>query len=503
MAAERRLRAFADRYLEGNTSEEKLFCYIEGLDPSIAVSLAFVLLTGRYPSRVEQEVEEGCYERGDRREWLRRIATIPGNPTSLVFPGSGIYVDVTHTFVYQWLSGIQRVVRETAAALVQRHGARLYRCEDGLGPVLLTQEETESFVGWDQNSLKASAVQKYVLTWTGRLRRAARAVTPPLAVAWARSAKAAAARLRKMRYGPRAEVAWLGGCKIVLLELLDSNRSDIYFSFTRCADRTLAVFHDLIPVSHPHYCSPAVVGCSVEYLGVLAHFDRIVPVSESSGSAIREFFAMIGRDLPVHPRLLPDFSAPSVGGGEFDSEEPLLLYLSTLDPRKNHWRLLEACEELWKEGEKFRLRLIGSPGWRNEVILRKINYLQQHGMPLDYTTDFLTDEEVLGFLKSAYFTVLCSEVEGYGLPIAESLSAGVPVICSDVGSMREIADKVGGCVKIDPFRVESIRDGIRECLHDREQRERLRSEIDISQLGDTAEYADHLAGLVSSGESSH
>ena len=68
--------------------------------------------------------------------------------------------------------------------------------------------------------------------------------------------------------------------------------------------------------------------------------------------------------------------------------------------------------------------------------------------------------------REARFTVFPSINEGYGLPVAESLACGTPVVTSDYGTMKEIADAGGGALLVDPRDDHSIADGMRRLLTD-------------------------------------
>ena len=78
--------------------------------------------------------------------------------------------------------------------------------------------------------------------------------------------------------------------------------------------------------------------------------------------------------------------------------------------------------------------------------------------------------------------------EGYGLPVAESLYAGTPVVTSDFGSLAEIAAG-GGCVLVDPRDDSAIAAGIRSLIEDDELHSRLSAEASALRPRTWAEYA--------------
>ena len=65
-------------------------------------------------------------------------------------------------------------------------------------------------------------------------------------------------------------------------------------------------------------------------------------------------------------------------------------------------------------------------------------------------------------MRECLCSIFCSEVEGFGLPVVESLALGVPVICSNLSSMAEIIELTEGCVPVDPFSLDAISNAIRQ-----------------------------------------
>jgi glycosyltransferase involved in cell wall biosynthesis len=123
--------------------------------------------------------------------------------------------------------------------------------------------------------------------------------------------------------------------------------------------------------------------------------------------------------------------------------------VSTIEGRKNHAALLDACESLWARGLRFELRLIGMARPETaRAALDRIAALRRAGRPLrhDGAADDALREEAYA---QAAFTVYPSLAEGFGLPVAESLVHGKPCVCSGRGALGEIA-RGGGCLEVDP-----------------------------------------------------
>jgi glycosyltransferase involved in cell wall biosynthesis len=103
----------------------------------------------------------------------------------------------------------------------------------------------------------------------------------------------------------------------------------------------------------------------------------------------------------------------------------------------------------------------------------------------------MSDGQLWWAYRLARLTVFPSLGEGFGLPVAESLYAGTPVVTSDFGSMAELAS-LGGCVLVDPRDDTSIAAGIRSLLVDEPLHARLAAEASTIRPRSWADYADEL-----------
>jgi glycosyltransferase involved in cell wall biosynthesis len=152
----------------------------------------------------------------------------------------------------------------------------------------------------------------------------------------------------------------------------------------------------------------------------------------------------------------------------------MVLMVGSFEPRKNHLGVLHAAETLWREGLDFELTFIGGSGWGSEIPDR-IAALTQFGRPITVLRN--VDRARLDqAYRSARFTVFPSRHEGYGLPVAESLEAGIPAITSDFGSLRELAAG-GGALMVDPHNDIALADAMRRLLSDDAELALLRRQI--------------------------
>ena len=166
-----------------------------------------------------------------------------------------------------------------------------------------------------------------------------------------------------------------------------------------------------------------------------------------------------------------------------------MLVVGSHEPRKNHLAVLHAAELLWREGLEFTLTFIGGSGW-GEEFPRRVAGLQGVGRPIQVRLA-VSDEVLSRAYESAAFTVFPSLHEGFGLPVAESLSYGTPVITTGYGSTAEIGG-AGGCVLVDPRDDAALTDAMRRLLGEPEVLRGLRAQIAQRPVRGWSEYADEL-----------
>lgn len=113
--------------------------------------------------------------------------------------------------------------------------------------------------------------------------------------------------------------------------------------------------------------------------------------------------------------------------------------LGTLEPRKNFKMLINALMSIvrlkkWPQGEK--LLIIGSKGWKEHEFAKDLKLLEDLGIV--QRMGYLPTEEVAKIMRNSRGLIMPSIYEGFGMPVAEALSLGCPVFCSDIEPFHEI-----------------------------------------------------------------
>jgi len=240
---------------------------------------------------------------------------------------------------------------------------------------------------------------------------------------------------------------------------------------------------DCIPLTSGDTSDSGVPDFFADHLATVRHFDRVTTISRAAGAEYGGWRTMLGAiGLPgplIQPVLLPAEVPSSTPDAVRRAKSrfvvaglPLVLCVGTHEPRKNHLALLHAAELLWQEGHEFSLTFVGGHSWRSSYFQRRLAELQAAGRPVESASG-ISDELLWAAYRLARCSVFASLNEGFGLPAAESLAAGTPVITSGYGSMAEIGND-GGTLLVDPRDDASIQDALRTMLVDQDAYERLR-----------------------------
>jgi glycosyltransferase involved in cell wall biosynthesis len=128
--------------------------------------------------------------------------------------------------------------------------------------------------------------------------------------------------------------------------------------------------------------------------------------------------------------------------------ERYVLFVSTIEPRKNHRLLLSVWRNLMAEGlvdrTGFKLVIVGRRGWMNDEVQSQLDRNLFSGSLL--YLEHVDDEELSTLYANAAFCVYPSLYEGFGLPVVEAFALGKAVICSTGGSLGEIFEGVMPCI---------------------------------------------------------
>jgi glycosyltransferase involved in cell wall biosynthesis len=146
-----------------------------------------------------------------------------------------------------------------------------------------------------------------------------------------------------------------------------------------------------------------------------------------------------------------------------------LLYLGTLQPRKNLVRLVEAFARLQPLAADLSLVLAGKKGWLYDDLFARVEALGLEDRVL--LTGYVADDAKAALLSGALALVYPSLYEGFGLPVLEAMSCGTPVLTSNVSSLPEVAGHAA--LLVDPLDVDAIAEGMSRLIADEDLRHTL------------------------------
>lgn len=225
------------------------------------------------------------------------------------------------------------------------------------------------------------------------------------------------------------------------------NTVDRFVTPRRDGAKVGAYIYDIIPISHPQYCDAMLVvdfTRSISELSMIVDF--IFTISDYSRLRLQEHYRASGlREIPMTTVPLahsltagnattahwPD-ALKSIRGRRY------VAYVSTIEGRKNHAYVVQAWQQLIEEGVDVpELVFVGRKGWRINGLLDLLDATHNLDGRVHIVHD-LTDAELNTVYAQSAFTVFTSYVEGWGLPVGESLVQTVPCVASSTSSIPEV-----------------------------------------------------------------
>lgn len=280
---------------------------------------------------------------------------------------------------------------------------------------------------------------------------------------------------------PAARIAWE---QLILPKLVRQHQIDVLHSPvnvrperlpTRCA--SVVTIHDLAFLRFPHVLTPAKRLYHQTFtLRSLKRATLLVTVSESTKRDVHELVGIpYERIQPIYPCIDERFSNVSIEDKldtfreKYGVAEGFILYLSTLEPRKNIATLIDAYAQLRQQHHiREKLVLAGGKGWLYDTIFARVRQLGLEEEVL--FPGFVSDSEQALWYKSASVFAYPSLYEGFGIPVAEALACGTPVVTSNVSSLPEAGAGLALC--IDPHDVNALSAALYQALTDQTLRER-------------------------------
>jgi len=225
------------------------------------------------------------------------------------------------------------------------------------------------------------------------------------------------------------------------------------YGFSYCA-----IVYDLIAIRFPQFVVPDYVALLTDYFGELIWLaDHVMCISQTTREDWVRHVHEVGAE-PVTSSIFPlgcDLS-PQAKDARFYlpptlRDKTFALYVSTIEPRKNHYMLYQAWEECIRikqlDPQHNRLVLVGRRGWATGDLLHEI---ETNPLTRDTITILhdVSDEQMASLYQSCSLVLFPSMYEGYGLPLAEALAYAKPCVTSDAMALSEIGGDL--VMRLDP-----------------------------------------------------
>ncbi len=378
-----------------------------------------------------------------------------------------IFLECTSTHASRYNTGIQRAVRNLINASIGMPGpwdctavifnGRYLEPIDGL-PTLDVETQTHDVPSATDSLRRAFH----------RVRGAAIRMVPGSFLRKALHSQRVEYALRRAVYAAKNGRRWLRsfGASVNppvvfrpddVLVLLDSTWSmdlGVELRRARAAGASVwVVVNDLIPIERPDLAPEGTPILVRKWLRRTVPFATgLIGISSAVANAVRAYVA----GLDNFPR---DMQQPRIEhfylGAGLDSVDgrpgPLAavsavftraagnvyLVVGTIEPRKNHRRILDAFDRLWREGSESSVLIVGRLGWLSDEVAERIRTHREFGRRL-FWLPAASDTELDHAYRNAAALIFASCCEGFGLPLVEAMQYGLPVLASDIEVFREI-----------------------------------------------------------------
>lgn len=332
-----------------------------------------------------------------------------------------VYVDITCTSLTNYISGIQRVVRKGTEALLN------LRKQSNFCIHLLRWNQVHSAYELIENS-------KYLIWLNGNCDLEA----------------AASKRFIFPEQIPSGAVFF----DLDSVWPIQPKRQQLFPTLKHNGVKIAVLVYDVIPITDPQYTDGGASQDFLQYFAAtMLYADLIFTNSEFVKAEIQKlklleqpqckdpqrfFCASLGSDFEIaslsDPRISDEAKAIVQRG-------PYLLTVSTIEPRKNHKILLDAYDQFLRS-KNVNIVFAGRKGWNVDDLLERLYNHLDYGKRL-FHVEGANDETISYLYQNAFYMVFPTYLEGYGIPVVESMIAGTPVLLSDIPVMREVAGPYG------------------------------------------------------------
>lgn len=206
-----------------------------------------------------------------------------------------------------------------------------------------------------------------------------------------------------------------------------------------------AVVYDVLPLTHPELFPTRKMSIFRVWFDSVSGVEGHFYISRATAEKAQRVASAQGLKLAPRRVTIP------IGIDHMETEAPAqpkldgykkaafsLVAVGTLEPRKSYPLLLDVVEQLWKEGIRVSLTIVGRKGWKSDDLIKRIISHPKYGNLL-FWEDNLDDSGLINLFRVSDLFVALSIDEGFGLPLLEAQYLGLPVVARDISVFREVA----------------------------------------------------------------
>ena len=262
------------------------------------------------------------------------------------------------------------------------------------------------------------------------------------------------------------------------IEVLTNSKFDVAFfpgsSLFFSKRKSVAIIHDIALRVNPkwnkfHYTKNILL----QWKYILPKLTFIITPSFSTKNDLIKFYNIPEKKIKVIPLGVDHNLFCSINPSEINPEvkkyKNFILYVGTLEPRKNIVAIIKSFEKIKSRGWEGNLLLIGKKGWLFKEIIEVYN--QSKYKDNIYFLDYVEKDVLPHFYNSAKLFIYPSLYEGFGLPVLEAMACGCPVITSKVSSLPEVVGDTA--ILVDPYNEDEITNAIERILSDENLRRKM------------------------------
>jgi len=240
--------------------------------------------------------------------------------------------------------------------------------------------------------------------------------------------------------------------------------STSYLLWSIIYSKTLQFVNDIAPVKYPQFFTKrGSIYYTIQLRLALNRAHKVVTISQAVLSELlqindksnKEYIYLgvhkwtnLSKDKVYYQEIIKKYNLPS----------KYLIYVSTLEPRKNHINTLKGFSILTKKYPEYKLVIVGKRGWFYDEIFKVVKDLNLQDLVI--LTGYAPEEDLPGLMDLSNGSIMMSFYEGFGLPIIESLSRGKCSLVSDIPVFKEITAGSSNVIFADPNNQISISEGL-------------------------------------------